>query len=314
MSDLIKKLMEDGKYASYEPMSLDSLRDMYFDKLMRRLCNLFTFDGLPFDQHELDTRCFTDGYAVVVKDSIRGIMTAWGGRNGVTQYADKFTHFSYAAPTAQGGNLEIGKDAVVLYNTATHDSMLVWLLRYAELFAHNDIALRMVLVNSRYQDILKATSAEKAETLKAWHEGLFKGEMLALIDDSPLSEFTGQKGDIEALEITTKRDIDFTRYTELENELYRSFYRELGVRWNKDKKANLVSGEVEQDNMLLQFNIMDMLRERQAFCDEYNRVFKHVQPLSVKLTIPIETVSISKQEGEEQDDNNDTGLSETDDE
>lgn len=311
MSETIRKMLANRKeYDTTKPLSLESLRDMYFDKLLRRLCNLFTFEGLPFDQHELDTRCFIDGYACVVNDKKLGLMTAWGGRNGVTQYSDKFTHFSYAAPTATGGNLEIGRSAVIMYNTATHDSMLVWLLRYAELFAHNDISLRMVLINSRYQDILKATNESKRETLENWHKGLYRGEMLALIDDTPLSEFLGQQGDIVSLDINQQRDIDFTRYTELENELLRSFYRDIGVRWNKDKKANLVSGEVEQDNMLLQFNIMDMLRERQVFCEDYNRVFPFATPISVRLTIPIETVSISKQEGENEDDNNDTRLPE----
>lgn len=315
MSEQIRKLLKErNSYDTDLPMSLQSLRDMHFDRLMRRLCNLFTIENLPFEQHELDTRCFIDGYAAVVKDKIKGIMTAWGGRSGTTQYSDQFTNFTYAAPTAKGGTCKIGENAVLMFNTCTHDSMLIWLMRYAELFAHTDISLRMSLVNSRYQDILKSTSSEKEETLKAWHNGLYKGEMLALIDNTPTAAYLGGKGDIEALSLNTQRDVDFTRYTELENELTRSFYRDLGVRWNKDKKANLVESEVEQDNMLLLYNITDMLAEREKFCEEYNRVFKPEKPISVKLTIPIESVSTSKQEGDMEDDNNNTRLPQSDDE
>lgn len=303
MSEIIRKLLKEKKeYDSQSPMSLTNLRDMHFDRLMRRLCTLFTIENLPFEQHELDIRCFIDGYAAVVRDQIKGIMTAWGGRSGTTQYSDTFTKFTYAAPTAKGGTHIIGKDVVLMFNTCTHDSMLIWLMRYAELFAHADISLRMSLVNSRYQDILKSTSSEKEETLNAWHKGLYNGEMLALIDDTPTAAYLGGKGDIEALSLNTQRDIDFTRYTELENELTRSFYRDLGVRWNKDKKANLVESEVEQDNMLLMYNITDMLAEREKFCEEYNRVFKPENPISVKLTIPIDSVSTSKRIEESEDD------------
>lgn len=305
------KLIQEQRYHNDSPMSLGSLRNMHFDRLLRRLCNLFTIKGLPFEQHELDERTFINGWGAVVRDDKCGIMTAWGGRSGVTQYADVFTTFTYAAPTAAGGDKEIGKDAVIMYNTCTHDSMLIWLLRYAELYAHNDISIRMALVNSRYQDIIKSTSSAKAETIKDWYEGLYRGDMLAIIDDAPMSEFTGTSGDITALDLNTVRDVDFTRYTELENELNRSFYRELGVRWNKDKKGNLVSGEVEQDNMLLQFNIMDMLREREDFCKRYNETFKDAEPISVELTIPIETVSTPKQEGDEENDIDDTRLSQS---
>lgn len=310
-AEIRNKLKEEKLYNSAVAMTLNELRDMHFDRLLRRLCNVFTFEGLLFDQHELDTRTFIDGYGVVVRDAKCGIMTAWGGRSGPTQYTDKFNYFTYAAPTAKGGTKKIGEDAVVLYNTCTHDSMLTWLMRYAELFAHNDISLRMALVNSRYQDVFRTTNSEKIETLKSWHKGLYRGEMLALVDDKPLSEFTGGKGDIEALDLNTVKDVDFTRFTELENELTRTFYRDMGVRWNKDKKANLVMGEVEQDDMLLKFNIMDMLRERETFCKWYNEVFKDVPPISVKLTIPIECVSATKQEGEYYD-IDDTRLSEPD--
>lgn len=313
MGQRVLDYLKDKRPMDIQPITLESLTNMYFDRLLRKLCTLFTFEGLPFDQHELDTRCFIDGYAAVVRDKTKGIMTAWGGRSGTTQYADLFTKFTYAAPTAKGGTVKIGTDAVILYNTCTHDSMLVWLLRNADLLAHTDISLRMALVNSRYQDILKSKSTEKQETLKEWHKGLYRGEMLALIDDTPTAAFLGNDGDIEALELTTKKEMDFTRYTELQNEIMRSFYRDIGVRWNKDKKANLIESEVDQDDMLLRYDIIDMLRERERFCEEYNRVFKDADPISVRLTIPIETVSVSKQEGGyDNGDIDDTRLSESD--
>lgn len=276
-----------GERKNRKYCTLERLTDMYFIRLVDKACRLFTFDGLPFPQHELQFRAVLQGYAGVVNDQKRGIMTAWGGMSGSTQYTDYFKKFTYAAPTAKGGTLEIGKECVILRNTSLSESMFTYIQRYAELYAHNDLSLRIALVNSRYQDILKTTNPANADTIEDWYSSLHEGKALAIIDDSPMSEFLDSSGSISALNLTRTGDVDFTRFTELENELTRAFYRDLGVRWNKDKKANLVSGEVEQDNMLLQYNVSDMLKCREEFCEEYNRVFD-APNISVRLTIDIE--------------------------
>lgn len=284
---LRKKLMEkkDDDYSNI--LSLETLRNMFFERLVDKIITLFRWRNLPFHSHELDFRAIIDGFAGVVKDGKIGIMTAWGGMSGTTQYEDYFKKFTYAAPTAEGGTKTIGVDCVILRNTENALSLFDWLLNYADLYAHNVLSLKMALVNSRYQDILKTTDSAKAETLETWWKGLYSGKMAAIIDDSPMSEFLGTQGSVSALDLPSGKEVDFTRFTELENELTRSFYRELGVRWNKDKKANLVAGEVEQDDMLLQFNIQSMLASREEFCKEYNRVFGG--NISVSLVIPLES-------------------------
>lgn len=288
-------------------LTLEELKSMYYLRCLNRLQRLFKYTNLPFPQHELEFRAIISGFAGVAEDKIRGIMTAWGGMSGVTQYSDIFKRFTFAAPTAKGGSKIIGESAVILRNTPMMDSYHYWLLRYADLYAHNDISLRMALINSRYQDILKSTDSSKEETIKNWYKGLYNGELLAIIDDSPLSEFLDGKGAIEALQLNHTGEIDFTRFTELENELTRTFYRDIGIRWNKDKKANLVSGEVEQDNMLLEFNISDMLDSRKEFCNDYNRVMKGrkgwIGEISVELRVPLE------REVETYDNANDSRLS-----
>lgn len=270
-------------------ITLTDLIYMHYMRCLNRIVHLFDIENLPFPQHEIHVRTIVSGFGGVVKDEKCGIMTAWGGMSGPTQYADYFKKFTYAAPTAKGGTMVIGKDCVIMRNTSLTEGMHTWLMRYAELYAHNDLSLKMALINSRYQDIIKTTAPEKKEMIEEWYKGLYRGEMVAILDDTPLSEFLNSTGDISTLDLTNARDVDFTRFTELENELTRSFYRDIGVRWNKDKKANLVAGEVEQDNMLLQFNVYDMLRCRETFCEEYNKVFSTSKKISVKLAIPIES-------------------------
>lgn len=282
---------------------LELLFRMHYMRLLQKVVTFFTYEKLPFPQHELEMRAVTDGFAGVTRDTRRGIMTSWGGMSGATEYGDYFTQYTYSAPTAKGGTFNIGKDCVILRNTSLMLSLTPLLRRYADLYAHNDISLRMALINSRYQDIIKSTDEAKKQTVEEWYAGLYNGKLCAIIDDTPLSEFLNGEGDIKTLDLTKGQNIDFTRFTELENELTRSFYREFGIRWNKDKKSNLVAGEIEQDDTLLEFNIHEMIRSREEFCQEYNRVFKPAEPISVKLNFRI---------GDSENGTNNSRLSESD--
>lgn len=262
------------------------LKAMYEIRLLSKIISLFEYHSLDVPQHELEFRAVIAGVAGVVNDAKGGLTAVWAGLSGVTKYTDVFTRITYNAPKLKGGTVSIGKDAVLLKNTSLSMGMNAWIERFAELYTHIDISLRMSLVNSRYQDVLKTTNPALKETIEEWYKGLYDGKLLAIIDDSPLSELIGDDGSISALDISTKNNCNFLSFIELENELTRTFYRDLGIRWNKDKKANLVSGEVEQDNMLLEFNIVDMLKCRQDFIKEYNKVFG--KSASVELRIKLE--------------------------
>lgn len=282
VDELYKRMKMD------EPVQwLEMLFRMHYMRLLQKTVTFFTYENLPFPQHELELRTISDGYAGVTRDRQIGIMTSWGGMSGPTEYGDYFTQYTYSAPTAKGGTFNIGENCVILRNTSLMLSLSPLLRRYADLYAHNDISLRMALINSRYQDIIKSTDEAKKQTIEDWYTGLYNGKLCAIIDDTPLSEFLNGEGDIKTLELTKGQNIDFTRFTELENELTRSFYREFGIRWNKDKKSNLVAGEIEQDDTLLEYNIHEMLRSREEFCEEYNRVFKPENPISVRLNFKI---------------------------
>lgn len=285
---LVKEYQNKNDIKSVD-VDYNSLFIMHYERCLNRILRLFKWEGLPFPSHELETRAILSGYAGVVNDRKVKMMTAWGGMSGPTQYCDYFKEFTYAAPTAAGGSRKIGKNCAILRNTPNCTGLDMWLRRYADIYSHNDLSLRAALVNTRYQNVLKTTDSAKSETLQEWYKKMYNGELLALVDDSPLSEFVKGGGSIETLELNKHPDIDFTRYSELENELTRTFYRDIGIRWNKDKKANLVMGEVEQDNMLLEFNTLDMLESRKEFADEYNRVFKEQNPISVTLALQLES-------------------------
>ena len=60
---------------------------------------------------------------------------------------------------------------------------------------------------------------------------------------------------------------------DLRNELLRSFFAEIGIQTNKDKKERMIESEVNSNQQMLLFNISDMLSERQQACEEINNMF-----------------------------------------
>lgn len=276
------KMFYNFNYKSYSEFNYDSIKQYYKIILLNKMIKIFKWENLPFPAHELELYTNVVGYAACVKDAKRGMMAAYGGMSGPTQYYDYFTDFTYAAPTAAGGTVKIGRDCIILRNHPFTFSSIQHIERYAELLTHNDLSLRVGLINTRAQRVFATTDSNKAETIDEWYESLFRGKPCGIVDDEPMSSLLGTEGSIKTLELNKER-IDTNIFLENENTIMRNFYRDIGIRWNKDKKANLVADEIEQDDMLLKFNINDMLEARKDFCNEYNSIFSDLPRISVRI-------------------------------
>lgn len=246
--------------------------------LKEKIMRIFIYEGLPFPQRELEYRALFSGGAVIVRDDKIGIMCSYASLSGVTQYTDIFTKCTYAAPTAAGGTKSIGRDAVVLYNNSLMQNMMPFIDRYASLFAHLDVTLRNLAVNMRTQDIIAVSDDATKDSVIAWYKALYKGASEVIIDDSLIDLDNGIKNVASTKSLPALSDIISSQ-----NELLRSFYRDIGIRFAKEKKSNMIESEINADEQLLLFNVDDMLYCRQQLCKDYNNVFSDMTPISVRL-------------------------------
>ena len=69
---------------------------------------------------------------------------------------------------------------------------------------------------------------------------------------------------------------------EARQDILRSFFAEIGLRMVKDKRGNMIADEVSSSDMLLMFNISDMLKCRQAAAKNISECFG--LNISVKLS------------------------------
>ena len=238
--------------------------NMLFEKCVR----IFKWSGLPFKQKEIEMRLIMYGFCGFVNDATKGYMVANGGMSGVTQYFDEFTKFTYSAPTAKGGTADIDSECVIIDNTSLRNSLYPMIQRYASLLAHADISTKMALINLRDTNTYSAKDEGTADSIKKMQEQRYKGVDGVIIDSDIIS-----KDSVTNLTPSMSTNHSVMDCIDARNEILRSFFNEIGVKYTRDKKERMVESEVESDNQMLLFNINDMLRCRQEASEKINSLF-----------------------------------------
>ena len=275
-SDNLKNIKKEEKEEMKLPLSISYWANMLFEKAVR----IFEWsDNLPFPQKEIEMRLLLYGYCGYVNDEYVGEMVSCGGMSIPTQYWDEFKTFTYAAATTKGGTKTIGKDCVIINNTALRNPLYPMIKRYANLLAHTDVSLKMSLVNLRIKNIISTDSQSTADSYRAMFDKFYNGDIDAILDDGLLKK---GNGGIDNLALTSSGTLGVMDCIDARNELLRMFYNEIGVRYNRDKKERMIESEVENDEQMLLLNINDMLKQRQNACKEINRIFG--RNISVKLS------------------------------
>lgn len=256
--------------------SLESLFSMWCNFFFDRIMRIFEWKNLPFPQRELEGSAIMNGISFIAyHDKPIGFITRSGSVYGVTRYPDIFTTVIYAMPNRNGqpsisGRREIGKDAVVLYNTSNGMSLYPFIQRYASLATHIDLTLKSQLINTRYTDILLSSDENTKASIELYYKEKYKGIPAVVLDNSLI--FSERQGTINLAQNQINKETSL-QLLHSHNELLRSFYRDIGLRVSKEKSAEMTSSEVEANDNMLLFNINDMLRQRQRFCDDCNRIF-----------------------------------------
>ena len=291
-------------YQKEKDITLDYVYGTFRNMCFERLMTIFIWDNTPFPMRELDYRYYKSGAVSIVQDDKYGTMASWCNLTGVTEYLDVFKFVTYSAPDTSGTKT-IGKDAVVSYNNSLHQQLQSHVDLYASLLAHAYMSIKLALVNARFQEILLADNDQTKENIQEWYSSLYEGKPLAILDNTLIGLQEGVKN-----LAPSNKNINVMELISAYNELWRAFYRDIGIRFTKDKRANMIADEVTSDEQLLLYNIDDMLRQRQQLCDDYNALFidkMHWQTkyMSVRLNPLFEVI---REVGSNEKDDN-SGLS-----
>lgn len=269
---------------------------MYWrDYLMERIIRIFEWEGLPMPQRCVEFAVMLNGFAGFVKDDQAGLVCLPGSLSGPTPYPMIMTNFVYAAPKCRGGQpLIFPTDplglAVIISNNSMRQSFADLVDRYAALLAHADTTIANGLVNARYDTFLQGEDDGQVSSLKAWRREVVEGNVIPIVDRGltttpAVIPANGQnKGQIVLDAIDARKEI------------LRMFYQEIGIRIMPEKRGNLITAEVSENDNALLFNISDMLKCRQEAAENINRLYG--LNVSVKLSEDFNRITESAFDGD----------------
>ena len=274
----------------------ENLINYYYEDYLLKAMSLLSIynlpknkDGITIPQRTILRQVFEQGQDGIVEDPKEGWMaTIGGGPYGVTVYPDRFTHYVYAAPTAQGGSpklfnasghlTKIAQDKDVGRKAKIGEKAVLWrcddnmrglkpiLEYYAEYKADLYISLKMAIVNSRAANMPVVDNQETADSVKEYWELIQAGANSVIIDRS-------FSKDAQVYNIATELNpVIIKTLQDCISEVDREFWAALGVEQDKQKKERMVVDEVDVNNRKDQIMIVQILRNAQEACAQISEL------------------------------------------
>lgn len=248
--------------------------------LTERIINIFEWKDLPMPQREIEILLHYVGFCGFTKfRKSKDLGTVYGSMSGVTNYPDIFTKFTFATPL-ESGIRTIDKDIVVINNNQLRMPTDGMVKTYATLLAHADLSLQAILINSRATGLVKARTQQQVDDIASWYNSLANGKTLAILDNDDLNTLMNDDG-IKVFSMSYPSSMTIDSYYQIRENLLKSFYSEIGINSNRDKRERVVQAELDTNLNRILFNIDDMLKCREEACDQINKMFS--TNISVKL-------------------------------
>lgn len=155
-------------------------------------------------------------------------------------------------------------------DTATPDMLIYWI---AHLLAETDKSIKLNVIYSRLLKIPKVNNEKDKSMFEDILKKVMDGEPQAFSSSNALDLELGHG--TETFELTDANKIDKLPYlTQFFEDCLKRFYNFYGQPMqNQNKRAQSISDEIHGQDSVSFIIPMQMLRCRQALCDEINRIF-----------------------------------------
>lgn len=278
----------------------------WYFKLLNLVMDMFEYENLPegLERREIELNLITTGHAAIVAKKNGSLFCP--GMTSLYGYDEYFQPVwaIFANPVViTSKRFTIGKDCAVIYNNSLKDSIFYiksdgglnsFISRYARQLADIESTINTYMVNSRLVSIPVTNDNAVKESLLLFFKNLVLGKRSIVSDSTIVEKF---------------RNIDINRsnvkdgiqdWLIARDKILEQFYRDLGVRMNQQKKAQVNAEEVESNDQLLLISSDDMLREREEGVQRVNDLFG--TNISVKLN-PLFDVKLVTNDMEGEEDN-----------
>lgn len=249
----------------------------WFSKLLEICLTIFNYENLPksLPYREIEAQLLLSGHCVIfVKNS--ELVTTYTSLFGIDKYYQP-NKLTYAQPSLGSGTLKIDSfDNVIIWNCSLKDnvqgvyfenSLRTFIARYARQLADIESTINIKAVNDRITSFPIAKNDKVATSVKKFFNSFKLGRHEIISDDKIIEAFT----DIPITRNTGNDTI--LSYLETRDKILEQFYRDIGVKFRNEKKAQLNVDETKADEQLLLISLDDMLECRKKGIEELNNKF-----------------------------------------
>lgn len=269
----IKKMIT----SMYDVSNVENGYWFWFWKLYNIVIDIFSYDNLPerITKEDIENSLILLGHATVFDR--KGHLYSVFSRIYDFDYHYQPTKMVYANPRLVDAHIyTIGEDCEVIYNTSmkhrvwnlkVDSGLYTFIARYARQLADIEATLNIYTVNSRITSYPTADGDKMASSIKAFFDKIKLGQNAVIADDAIINRF---------------RNIDINRssirdgvndWLIARDKIFEQFLRDIGVRMNNPKKAQVNEEEIEANDQLLLISLDDLLLARQEGVDRVNNLF-----------------------------------------
>lgn len=246
------------------------------NELFERLMRLFTWDNtyevidgkvVGVQPKQIESRLILRGFTAISKlrPSDEELTSFFGSMFNPTKYYDEWKQVNVHCPI-YAGTRTIGEDVIIINNTPIRTPSYMHVHHYATLLAHAEVTLIDMLVDARDNGGVPIARTQKQfESIRAYQNKRFIGKYGVVTDLGGLGvDYAGSD---------RKTSQNISEIVETRNKLIRAFYSDIGVRSNFEKRSNVNSAEVEGNTSMLEFNISEMLHQRELGAEMVNSLY-----------------------------------------
>lgn len=285
----------------YDVADVETNYFYWFNKLLNLVLSMFEYSGKVLNNkeitkefaREIELNLILTGHATIFKklNELQCIQTNLYGFNKFLNTNESV----YANPILKGGSLKNGVDSVNIYNDNIYDKylgiqgdsgLLTFLQHYARQLADISSSINIYMVNTRETSYPVAQSEGVKQSIIDFFNKLALGKRAVITDDKVLNAF-------KSIDIANNKSSDnIITLLDARDRILEMFYRDIGLKLNRPKRAQVNSEEVNVDNRLLLVNTSDMLKNRLDGIKRVNDMF------GTSLNVKLNDLFIQK-EGEE---------------
>lgn len=235
---------------------------------------MFDYDNLPFRKEFLERLLLSYGYAAMCQSEDGKLHVGYFAYKDKDENGIPIGQIELNTLNGEQYTAEIGKNAVLCFNNELRlPELMIW--NYAEMFNETDISLKSLIHKARLAPIPLAKDSKTKSALESALTDVQNGYIKAVGYEGIKSDLLDSKEPVTMLHLTEPEHTDKLQYmSKFYDDQLRRFMTFYGHPLSSaSKMAQVTSAELEGYTTYSRIYPEVMLKERQTFIDEANKLF-----------------------------------------